>query len=353
MPRPPLNPLRFPPFGGKIRFKRVRNTAQGVLYQNVDPQIGLPLWIRYNIPLQYWEYSIDADANTFFRLKENPYIPSNAHFKNAGNDPLESPPVGEMKLYVRNFSGVAKLVALWEDGSEDVIATGPTTGFPLGMISFWKLEEGTGASRLDFYATNNLTDHNSVTQIIGKIGNGAGFASASSQYLDIADNPSLSMGAGISFEFSAWVKFTTLAADQVIVSHDDSASNNRAWLAYYDVALNRIGFITSATGNPAAQTTLYSNTFGAPTTGVWYFVNVYYNTNNGEMGISINRGPFDIVSAPAGGVFNSNATFKLGAQSNTPQTFLNGNLDAVGISKTLFTTTDRDNLYNSGNGLQP
>lgn len=123
MPRPLPHPLRFPPFMGKIRFKRVRNTAQGVLYQNVDPQVGLPLWVRYNIPGKYWEYSID-NVN-FFRLKENPYVPDNIYFINRGTEKPTVPPIGDCVEYVRNINGTPKLCALWSDNSEVIIATGP------------------------------------------------------------------------------------------------------------------------------------------------------------------------------------------------------------------------------------
>src|SRR5258706_5224261 len=116
MIRPPLDPRRFKPFGGKVRLRRVPIDKPGILYQNVNPQVGLPLWVRYNIPGKYWEYSID-NVN-FFRLQENPYVPDNVYFKNRGiGKPFPLPTPGNLQLYNKNVSGVSKFCIQWDDGT--------------------------------------------------------------------------------------------------------------------------------------------------------------------------------------------------------------------------------------------
>jgi hypothetical protein len=56
---------------------------------------------------------------------------------------------------------------------------------------------------------NTLTDHNATTHDpASKLGWGATFASASSQYLSIADNSYFQMGTG-SFSIGAWLKYTS------------------------------------------------------------------------------------------------------------------------------------------------
>src|SRR5258706_7595161 len=118
MIRPPLDPRRFRPFGGKVRLRRVPIDKPGILYQNVNPQVGLPLWVRYNIPGKYWEYSID-NVN-FFRLQENPYVPDNVYFKNRGISKPVIPSSSDGELYVRSINGTPKLCIEWGNGSETV-----------------------------------------------------------------------------------------------------------------------------------------------------------------------------------------------------------------------------------------
>lgn len=348
MPRPILDPYRFPPFGGKIRFKRVRNDHQGVLYQNVEPQIGLPLWIRYNIPGKYWEYSIDADLGNFYRLKENPYIPDNAYFINRGADKPTIPAVGDFEVYSRYISGIPKLCVLDSAGTETILATGPAiSNFPTGATAFWKLGETTGAQRNDSIGANNLTDHNSVTQIAGVVGNGAGF-NGTTQYLDITDNADLSMGAGVSFEFTGWFKFTSVAGTQGIFGKDDGGAGQREYL----VRLESSKFVWYGSLDGSTFGSVTANTFGALSTGVWYFLDVYYDQPSGVLGISVNRGTFDTAGLGTGGVFNGSAKFVIGQQI-AGAAFLNGNADAVGLWKRILTSIERDNLYNSGAGLEP
>lgn len=348
MPRPILDPYRFPPFMGKIRFRRIRNEAQGVLYQNVEPQIGLPLWIRYNIPGQYWEYSIDADLGVFYRLKENPYIPSDAYFLNRGVERPTVPSLGDVRLYVRNVSGVPKLCVIWDDGSEDIIAVGPVTGFPIGGVAFWKLDEATGAARADSIGSNTLTDNNSVVQSPGKVGSFCASFNGTTQRLSRTDTADVSMGIGVSFEFVGWVKFAGGGVVHGILGKDN-VNPNRAYNLVYRNTTNRIEW--TVYNSAGTGFTVTANNFGAPTVGPWYFFDVYFDYSLGEIGVSINRGSFDTLNG-VDYVRDTADDFEIG-RSGQGGSFLNGSADAIGLWKRILTSVERDSLYNSGNGLEP
>jgi len=338
--------LVIPPFQKTPwrQFDRSQDSHFGQAYQSTEITPFTTNWVRYNIANQWWEYSID-NVN-FYRLPENPYVPSDIYFKNRGLLPPEPPLLGEMKLYVRTDVDTPKLFALWSDGSEDLLATGPTPSlFPSGSVAFWKLGEAAGSSRLDSSGSSNLSDTSVVGQVVGKVGNAADFDTTS--WLSCVDNPALSMGAGVSFEICGWVKLTAKTLGSIF-SKDDVASS-REYNLYYDDGADRFKFHVSLTGG--AVTTISANTLGSPSNGTWYFFDCYYDSDSGNIGISINRGTFDTNSAGVGGIFNGTAAFKLGNFGNDIN-LLNAAIDAVVVYKRLLTTTERDNLYNLGNGRE-
>ena len=73
-----------------------------------------------------------------------------------------------------------------------------TCTLPTNLIAYWKLDEASG-TRNDSKGANHLTDNNTVTQAVGKVGNAAQFTLANSEYLSIADNADLSAGDILEF----------------------------------------------------------------------------------------------------------------------------------------------------------
>ena len=61
------------------------------------------------------------------------------------------------------------------------------------LVSYWILGEASG-ERADSHDSNPLTDNNTVGQAAGKITNAADFIPGNSEYLNHADNASLSFG---------------------------------------------------------------------------------------------------------------------------------------------------------------
>lgn len=63
---------------------------------------------------------------------------------------------------------------------------------PNGLISYWKLDEASG-SAFDAFGANTLTDNNTVTSAVGKVGTARQFTAANSESLSIADNASFNV----------------------------------------------------------------------------------------------------------------------------------------------------------------
>ena len=76
-----------------------------------------------------------------------------------------------------------------------------------GVLSHWGLGQAAGTTRFDSVGGHGLTDNNTVAQVAGKRGYGAGFTRTSSQYLS-KDAAALRL---TDWTLSAWVKLTAAA----------------------------------------------------------------------------------------------------------------------------------------------
>jgi hypothetical protein len=191
-----------------------------------------------------------------------------------------------------------------------------------------------------------MTDNNTVTSATGKVGNAASFASASSEYLSVADNTDLSTG-DVDFTLAGWFYLTTKAASMDLVTKW-GASGNFEYILTYDVTADRFAFFVSANGTTTAF--VLADTFGSPSAGTWYFVVCYHDASGNLIGISVNNGAFN-TTAHTTGVFNSTAPFQLGGRSVSPQ-YLNGRADAVGFWKKKLSAAEITELFNAGAGRE-
>lgn len=215
-----------------------------------------------------------------------------------------------------------------------------------GLISYWKLNEASG-TRADSVGSNNLTDNNTVTRVLGKQSGAAQFVLANTEYLSVASNSSLQVG-NEPFCICGWVYLSTNATTQSLFSKYNTSSN-RQFLVDYVTGTNRFRFVVSPDGS-ATVTQVYANNFGAPSTGTWYFICAWHDSVGDTVNIQVNNGTADS-AAFVGGVFpTGNGDFTIGSNSGGGS-YLNGYADEIGFWKRLLTTEEKTRLYNSGNGI--
>lgn len=214
------------------------------------------------------------------------------------------------------------------------------------LISYWKLDEASG-TRVDSHGTNHLTDHNSVGSIGGKIGSAADFERDNVQFLSCPDSPGLSSGDA-DWTFAAWVNIESMPALMAIAGkHDGASIAGSEWLLSLTEAPNRFKFeVYQGAGN---TTSLTANTFGQPSASTWYYVIVWHDSVNNQLGISVNAGTPDTTSW-SNGINDTSTDFALAALSTGSASF-DGLLDEIGFWKRVLTSNERTTLYNSGNGL--
>lgn len=198
----------------------------------------------------------------------------------------------------------------------------------------------------DSHGSNTLTNVNTATFAAGKIGNAVSLASASSQYLTIADNAAFSVG-DIDFTIAGWFNLTTKSAAMAMVSKWNTSSEREYELLYFNTP-DRFLFQVSTSGTGTAATAT-ANNLGSPSTGTWYFIVCEHDSTANEIRIQVNDGTAD-ATAHSGGVRDGTSDFRIGARS-TAGVYFNGLIDEVGFWKRLLTSDEKTRLYNGGNGL--
>lgn len=218
-----------------------------------------------------------------------------------------------------------------------------------GISGFWKLDEANGA-RIDSVGNNNLTDVGSVASTTGRVGNAASF-DGTNRYLSAPDSSSLSTG-DIDFTIAAWIYINALPTTsfQDYVAKWDAASNNREYLLLYYYTAQKFSFVVSRDGINTGTAVMASSP-KPPQIGVWYFIVAWHDSVNNTLNIQVNNGTPNTLSYSSG-VFNSNAPLTIGKRYSGPTAYMNGKIDAVGFWKRVLTSSERTELYNSGNGLE-
>ncbi|OGZ05239.1 MAG: hypothetical protein A2845_02910 [Candidatus Lloydbacteria bacterium RIFCSPHIGHO2_01_FULL_49_22] len=245
-----------------------------------------------------------------------------------------------MKTFRKNFKIFALLlisVSLYTQFFSHVFATDLSTS----LISYWKLDEVSG-TRADSVSSNNLTDNNTVTQGVGKLGNSAQLTMANSEYLSIVDNPSLSIG-GIDFTISAWVYLDTKSTNMTFVGKYGSTGE---YALYYGVSSDTFRCSTF----PSVDA--YVTPTGGVQIGQWYFLTCSHNATTHTNTITVNN-TYTNTSVAGSEPANTSAAFTIGRfQASGATMYLDGRIDSVGFWKKILTPDEITSLYNSGTGLE-
>ena len=215
-----------------------------------------------------------------------------------------------------------------------------------GLIAYWKLDEGSGATRVDSIGGNNLTSNNTVGVAagIGNKGDAAQFNSASSRYLSIADNADLSVTS--SFTVAAWFYLDSNGFSQSIVSKFDVDADDGLFNLRLDQNSTPI-FRMKQAGGSAVDTDTGDNVG----TGAWHFVIGWYDASTSTTNIQLDNGTVHThssVTSPG----DDTKRLLIGAVNTTAsQTdYFNGQIDEVGFWKKVLTAQEGTDLYNAGSG---
>lgn len=243
----------------------------------------------------------------------------------------------------------------------------PVTLFT-NLVSYWTLGEATGATRLDSFGTNNLTDLNG--DIVQGTGKGGGLsatdacpecAPSASAKLFCASTPGLSGGAGKSFSCTFWSLFTSDFSTSVLLSKYGTLVTNQEYELYiasggdffpywHFLVTNASATAVEIAVNPTGNTALRAFT------GAYIFWGWGYDAATDTLWARQgNAGGSAASKQSVGSVGGTQATtqrFLIGNADNTNLRFSGAVQDVAFWSRTI-TDDEWLRLYNSGAGLPP
>ena len=217
-----------------------------------------------------------------------------------------------------------------------------------GLAAYWKLDEASG-TRSDSAASSHLTDNNTVTVNAGKRGNAAQFTRTNSEFLSIADNPSVSTG-DIDFTIAAWGYLDSKNALMVMVHKGSTTGSDLEYGLRYDSTADRFQFLVSPAGNDIVS--VNADSLGSPSIGTWYYLVGWHDSVNNTINIQeVTNGTVDSLSYTTG-LADRGGVFYVGRKGDGSvfARFWDGRIDEVGLWKRVLTDQERADLYNSGNG---
>jgi hypothetical protein len=141
-------------------------------------------------------------------------------------------------------------------------------------------------------------------------------------------------------EITGWVKITAENEASYVISKESVTT--REYLIYHSIVQHKLAFFGGASAS------VFCDTFGALSTGTWYFFRCQHDATANTLGISINNGAMD-TAALVGGLVDGTAPFRMGQDFAGTSEFT-GLIDEVAVWRRKLTTDEATALYNSGNG---
>lgn len=211
------------------------------------------------------------------------------------------------------------------------------------LISYWKLDEANGV-REDTHGTNDLTDNNTVTSAAGLIETAAVFVAANNEWLSVANNATLEVGA-IDWTFSCWLNPTNLTATRGFMNRRINSDAN----ATFSVQVSTAGSATLLTVSGVTPTSIGSAA-ASVTAGAWNFVVFGWNETAKRSFIQVNNGAVvqsGVIGTPNAGTL----AFEIGRGPASVASDWEGMIDEVGFWKRALTADEKTQLYNAGAGF--
>lgn len=172
-------------------------------------------------------------------------------------------------------------------------------------------------------------------------------ASASNQYLTVADSAAWNWSASGGFTICGWINHATLAATQHIVGK--YTSTQREW----SMGTGATRFLSvRLSGDGTAQTNA-STSAQVAVAGTWAFLCLRYIPANAgaEINLSVNNGTPQ-TAAHAAGLFNGTSRIVLGGSDVAIASSVDGKLDRFGFWSRPLSNSEVTQLYNAAAGLK-
>ncbi len=220
------------------------------------------------------------------------------------------------------------------------------------LVSYWEFEESSGI-RYDSYGRNDLEEHNTVTQGVGKQGSCGDFEKSNYEYLSINDDNQVGLDLRSSFSISAWVKIETSSSGEYFIVNRfrdmDATSKNYA-LSFKSENNGAGRYVLCYVG---IDWYIWSYNWQV---GTWYNV-VFVNDLNipsGRVRLYVNGVLIGEDERYSSNDLNFPVPFLIGATQTADGTiwgYWDGLIDEVGIWSRVLSAEEVSQLYNNGEGI--
>lgn len=219
------------------------------------------------------------------------------------------------------------------------------------LVGYWPLNEASG-NALDLHSNGlTLTDQMTVTSNTGKVyALARQFSVAANEGFYRSSESLLQTGGATDFTLAIWLNLTTNIKPQALVAKRSAAAAGE-FTSFYGLSGKFEFFVRDSDWRGVT-----ANTFGAPSTGVWYLVIMQHVSSTKTISISVNAGAED-TNTYAGTFSTTTATFGVGNEIYASGSAANMVAGPVAMWKSaaggggVLSAAQRTALYNAGNGL--
>lgn len=219
-------------------------------------------------------------------------------------------------------------------------AEGLLTTLLTGLECYWKLNEATGATRVDSHGVEDLSDNGGMVQAAGKLTSSC--VSAAGKWLTRASTRNIQLG-NQDLTFSVWAYPTSEEGNAVIFSKGSVA----------DIPAIEMSVTYDADRHGAFElwqaSSLQRLSGDVLTKDAWNHIVAWQDVANNLIGIQVNGGT-PVTAARTKTPLAGGTALSIGAYADNQYNFP-GRICELGIWKRVLTADERAALYNAGAGL--
>lgn len=214
------------------------------------------------------------------------------------------------------------------------------------VTAYWKFD----GTFKDEIGTADLTAETATVDFTdGVRGAAVSLDRAQGDHLRVPDRASLSMG-DIDFYLFGWFKLRAVPSTNNVVMAKGGLTQTNFLQYAVTVDDGPPANLRFYVGNGAAIQNFQAAAFGTILPNVWHFFEAWHNATTNQVGVAVNR--TENVYAYAAGCHDGVDSLEVGDDGGNGR-FLDGWIDELGVCKGYIpTATERDALYNGGEGLQ-
>lgn len=217
---------------------------------------------------------------------------------------------------------------------------GLSTSLLTGLECYWKLDEASGAARVDSHGVEDLADNGGMTQAAGKFTNAA--VGAAGKCLTRASNPNVQLG-NQNLTFSVWVYPTSTNSNTVIFSKGSVADIPSIEMSMtFDSEQKGAFEIWQSSGVQRVSGAVLNQ-------NAWNHIVARQDVANNSISVRVNGGTVYTATRTKTPVAGGTA-LSVGAYADNLYHFL-GRICEFGIWKRVLTDDECTALYNAGAGL--